>query len=141
MQSFVNKGDTLVSFVFRGEVPNISFEPGEVKAFDEEKYDFYTYYLPSLQVSSYVFPVSEETETANGEAEPETESTVEVGAMAPAPTPPPAPAPVVSTLEMEIAALEGKSKSELQDIAMRLELSTDGLKNEVKDRITNFLRR
>lgn len=128
-----------MSFVFRGEVPNISFEPGEVKSFDEEKYDFYTHYLPSLQVSSYVFPVSEETETMNGE--PETESIVEVGATAPAPTPPTAPAPVVSTLETEIAALEGKSKSELQDIAMRLELSTDGLKNEVKDRITNFLRR
>jgi len=143
MQSFVNKGETNVSFIFRGEVPDLEFTPGEVKTFDEEKFDFYTFYLPVFQVSSFIFPVTTEEEgitqiSAPGPVTEDNSATLPVESPLTSPLLPPAP-PVLD-IDKEIAALESKSKSELQDIALRLDLSTDGLKNEIKDRIVNRLK-
>lgn len=127
-----------MSFIFRGEVPNLVFEPGEVKSFEEDKYEFYTFYLPVLQVSSFIFPVP--TEEENGFTPEVKVSSAVPGVVAPKSEPvAPAP-PVVSSVDKEIAALETKSKSELQDIALRLDLATDGLKNEIKDRIVKHLK-
>ena len=140
MQSFVNRGETTVSFIFRGEVPNLVFEPGEVKSFEEDKYEFYTYYLPVLQVSSFIFPVPTEEEN---DFAPEVKVSSAVPEIVTPKSEPVAPAPaqpVVSSVDKEIAALETKSKSELQDIALRLDLATDGLKNEIKDRIVKHLK-